>query len=162
MLLGGARSIPCFFVTTNPAWLCRSCDPCIANQSPFFPVLKTTCNKRGRAVSRQYRRSFICVSSLYAPSRRSASPSARRGLRRAPAQHNNYLTRYAETAALIRGTAIEVAELFVTNIVLRHDAPRVIITDTETASTADLTQSIMRLTHTCHRKTTAYHPKKMG
>lgn len=32
----------------------------------------------------------------------------------------DYLTRYAETASLVRGTAVEVAEFFVTNIVLRH------------------------------------------
>lgn len=71
----------------------------------------------------------------------------------------DYLTRYAETAALVRGTTIEVAEFFVTNIVLRYGAPRVVITDRGTAFTADLTQSIMRGTHTCHRKTTGYRPQ---
>lgn len=74
----------------------------------------------------------------------------------------DYLTRYAETASLTRGTAIEVAEFFVTNIVLRHGAPKVVITDRGTAFTANLTQSIMKLTHTSHRKTTAYHPQTNG
>lgn len=74
----------------------------------------------------------------------------------------DYLTRYAEAASLVRGTALEVAEFFVTNIVLRHGAPKVVITDRGTAFTADLTQSIMKLTHTNHRKTTAYHPQTNG
>lgn len=74
----------------------------------------------------------------------------------------DYLTRYAETGSLVKGTAIEVAEFFVTHIVLRHGAPKVVITDRGTIFTARLTQSIMKLTHTSHRKTTAYHPQTNG
>lgn len=74
----------------------------------------------------------------------------------------DYLTRYAETASLPSGTAIEVASFFVKNIVLRHGAPMVLITDRGTAFTAELTQQILRLSHTVHRKTTAYHPQTNG
>lgn len=74
----------------------------------------------------------------------------------------DYLTRYAETASVPRATAAEVAQFFVHNIVLRHGAPQIVITDRGTAFTADLTQSVMILTHTTHRRTTAYHPQTNG
>lgn len=74
----------------------------------------------------------------------------------------DYLTRYAETDSLHRGTAAEVAKFFVNNIVLRHGAPTVVITDRGTAFTAELMQCLMRMTHTDHRKTTAYHPQSNG
>lgn len=74
----------------------------------------------------------------------------------------DYLTRYAETTALPRGTAVEVAKFFIHQIVLRHGAPEVVITDRGTAFTADLMQSILRFSYTDHRKTTAYHPQTNG
>lgn len=40
----------------------------------------------------------------------------------------DYLTCYAEAAALLSGTALEVPKFFVLQIVLRHGAPRVVIT----------------------------------
>lgn len=74
----------------------------------------------------------------------------------------DYLTRYAETKALPSGTATEVAKFFVESIVLRHGAPEVIITDRGSSFTAQLTQEILRLSCTSHRKTTAYHPQTNG
>lgn len=74
----------------------------------------------------------------------------------------DYLTRYAETRALPKGTAAEVAKFFIENIVLRHGAPEVLITDRGTAFTADLTQAILRYSQTSHRRTTAYHPQTNG
>ncbi|XP_072143827.1 retrovirus-related Pol polyprotein from transposon 412 isoform X2 [Dermacentor andersoni] len=41
----------------------------------------------------------------------------------------DYLTRFAETKALPKGSAAEVAKFFVENILLRHGAPEVLITD---------------------------------
>ncbi|XP_037519968.1 uncharacterized protein LOC119396700 [Rhipicephalus sanguineus] len=73
----------------------------------------------------------------------------------------DYLTRYAETTPLPSGSATEVAS-FLVNIVLRHDAPEVLITDRGTIFNADLTQQILRLSHTMHRRTTAYHPQTNG
>lgn len=74
----------------------------------------------------------------------------------------DYLTRYAETKALPKGSASEVAKFFVENIVLRHGAPEVLITDRGTAFTADLTQAILAYSQTNHRRTTAYHPQTNG
>ncbi|KAM7311133.1 DDE-type integrase/transposase/recombinase [Ixodes scapularis] len=74
----------------------------------------------------------------------------------------DYLTRYAETKALPSGTAVEVAKFFIESIVLRHGAPEVLITDRGSSFMAQLTQEIFRLSHTSHRRTTAYHPQTNG
>lgn len=74
----------------------------------------------------------------------------------------DYLTRYAETKALERGTASETARFFVENVVLRHGAPAVVITDRGTAFTAELLGTVLRLSGTAHRRTTAYHPQTNG
>lgn len=74
----------------------------------------------------------------------------------------DYLTRYAETKALPRGTASEVASFFLHEVVLRHGAPSVVITDRGAAFTSQLMQDTLRLSHTSHRKTTAYHPQTNG
>ncbi|KAM7307593.1 DDE-type integrase/transposase/recombinase [Ixodes scapularis] len=73
----------------------------------------------------------------------------------------DYLTRYAETKAL-PGTAVEVAKFFIESIVLRHGAPEVLISDRGSSFMAQLTQEILRLSHTSHRRTTAYHPQTNG
>ncbi|KAM7284761.1 DDE-type integrase/transposase/recombinase [Ixodes scapularis] len=72
------------------------------------------------------------------------------------------LTRYAETKALPSGTAVEVAKFFVESILLRHGAPEVLITDRRSYFLAQLTQEVLRLSHTSHRRTTAYHPQTSG
>ncbi|KAM7303540.1 DDE-type integrase/transposase/recombinase [Ixodes scapularis] len=74
----------------------------------------------------------------------------------------DYLTRYAETKALPVGTAVEVAKFFIESIVLRHGAPEVLISDRGSSFMAQLTQEILRLSHTSHRRTTAYHPQTNG
>ncbi|XP_075726277.1 uncharacterized protein LOC142767923 [Rhipicephalus microplus] len=74
----------------------------------------------------------------------------------------DYLTHYTETKALPKGNASEVAKFFVENIVLRNRAPEVVITDTETTFTADLTQAILAYSKTSHCRTTTYHPQTNG
>ncbi|KAM7298120.1 DDE-type integrase/transposase/recombinase [Ixodes scapularis] len=74
----------------------------------------------------------------------------------------DYLTRYAETKALPARTAVEVAKFFIESIVLRHGAPEVLIPDRGSSFMAQLTQEILRLSHTSHRRTTAYHPQTNG
>lgn len=74
----------------------------------------------------------------------------------------DYLTRYAETKALQFATTLEVAAFFIQRIVLRHGAPEVLITDRGSVFTAQLTQDILRLSHTSHRRTTTYHPQTNG
>ncbi|KAM7310080.1 uncharacterized protein ISCGN_007040 [Ixodes scapularis] len=75
---------------------------------------------------------------------------------------SDYLTRYAETKALPAGTAVEVAKFFIESIILRHGAPEVLISDRGSSFMAQLTQEILRLSHTNHRRTTAYHPQING
>ncbi|KAK8771789.1 hypothetical protein V5799_024968 [Amblyomma americanum] len=74
----------------------------------------------------------------------------------------DYLSRYCETKALPRGTAVGIAQFFVHHIVLRHGAHVVVITDRGTAFTSALTHEVLRLSGTSHRKTTAYHPQTNG
>lgn len=74
----------------------------------------------------------------------------------------DYLTRYCEAKALPRGTSAEIARFFLHSIVLRHGAPAVVITDRGTAFTSALTEEVMKLTYTDHRRTTAYHPQTNG
>lgn len=74
----------------------------------------------------------------------------------------DYLTRYAETKALARATALDVAQFFLTRIVLRHGAPTVLITDRGTAFTAQLLQAVLNLSGTSHRKASSYHPQTNG
>lgn len=74
----------------------------------------------------------------------------------------DYLTRYAETKAIPSGTATEAARFFIENIVLRHGAPAIIITDKGAAFTAELLRIVLTLSGTAHRKTTAYHPQTNG
>lgn len=74
----------------------------------------------------------------------------------------DYLTRYAETKALQRATAADVAQFFIDQIVLRHGAPSYVITDRGTAFTAQLIEDVFKLSYTSHRKTTAYHPQTNG
>lgn len=66
------------------------------------------------------------------------------------------------TKALPKGTATEIARFFLHDIVLRHGAPSTVITDRGAAFTAKLMQDALRLSHTSHRKTTAYHPQTNG
>lgn len=74
----------------------------------------------------------------------------------------DYFTRYAETRGLPKSSAVKVAKFFIENIVLRHGAPEFLITDRDTAFTADLTQTILRYSEKSHRRTTAYHPQTNG
>lgn len=74
----------------------------------------------------------------------------------------DYLTRYAESKALPSGTTAEIAAFFIQSIVLRHGAPKVLITDRGSAFRSQLTQDILRLSNTTHRQTTAYHPQTNG
>lgn len=54
------------------------------------------------------------------------------------------------------------AQFFIENIVLRHGAPSILITDRGTSFNAELVRTITNLTGTSHRKSTAYHPQTNG
>ncbi|UYV60291.1 K02A2.6-like, partial [Cordylochernes scorpioides] len=74
----------------------------------------------------------------------------------------DYLTRFAVTKALPTGEAKEAAKFLMEDVVLKHGAPRKIITDRGQVFQSKL---IAELTNQCsliHRFTTAYHPQKNG
>ncbi|GFY48523.1 retrovirus-related Pol polyprotein from transposon 17.6 [Trichonephila inaurata madagascariensis] len=74
----------------------------------------------------------------------------------------DYSTRYAITKALPTAEVDEIAKFLLEEIVLRHGAPRVIITDRGTVFRSRLVSSLVDLCNIDHRFTTAYHPQTNG
>ncbi|GFV18411.1 transposon Ty3-I Gag-Pol polyprotein [Trichonephila clavipes] len=70
----------------------------------------------------------------------------------------DYSTRYAITKALPTAEVDEIAKFLLEEIVLRHGAPRVIITDRGAVFRSRLVSSLVDLCNIDHRFTTAYHP----
>jgi len=71
-------------------------------------------------------------------------------------------SKYAETAALPRGTAEECAGFFLKNIILRHGAPSTVISDRGTPFLSKIFEQLLERCKTAHSKTTAYHPQTNG
>ncbi|SCV66471.1 Integrase core domain protein [Anaplasma phagocytophilum] len=74
----------------------------------------------------------------------------------------DHLTRYAETAPLISATAQEIAQFFLSSIVLRHGAPRFLLSDRGTAFLSALVQEVLAASRVIHQLTSAYHPQTNG
>ncbi|GFT86229.1 hypothetical protein TNCV_3257881 [Trichonephila clavipes] len=74
----------------------------------------------------------------------------------------DYSTRYAITKALPTAEVDEIAKFLLEEIVLRHGAPRVIITDRGAVFRSRLVFSLVDLCNIDHRFTTAYHPQTNG
>ncbi|GFT56380.1 hypothetical protein TNCV_1388901 [Trichonephila clavipes] len=74
----------------------------------------------------------------------------------------DYSTRYAITKALPTAEVYEIAKFLLEEIVLRHGAPRVIITDRGAVFRSRLVSSLVDLCNIDHRFTTAYHPQTNG
>ncbi|GFX07144.1 hypothetical protein TNCV_4268961 [Trichonephila clavipes] len=74
----------------------------------------------------------------------------------------DYSTRYAITKALLTAEVDEIAKFLLEEIVLRHGAPRVIITDRGAVFRSRLVSSLVDLCNIDHRFTTAYHPQTNG
>ncbi|GFX14213.1 retrovirus-related Pol polyprotein from transposon 17.6 [Trichonephila clavipes] len=74
----------------------------------------------------------------------------------------DYSTRYAITKALPTAEVDEIAKFLLEEIVLRHGAPRVIITDRGAVFRYRLVSSLVDLCNIDHRFTTAYHPQTNG
>ncbi|GFW82177.1 transposon Tf2-8 polyprotein [Trichonephila clavipes] len=73
----------------------------------------------------------------------------------------DYSTRYAITKALPTAEVAEIAKFLLEEIVLRHGAPRVIITDRGAVFRSNLFP-LVDLCNIDHRFTTAYHPQTNG
>ncbi|GFX44640.1 transposon Tf2-6 polyprotein [Trichonephila clavipes] len=76
--------------------------------------------------------------------------------------YTDYSTRYAITKALPTAEVDEIAKFLLEEIVLRHGAPRVIITDRGAVFRSRLVSSLVDLCNIDHRFTTAYHPQTNG
>ncbi|GFV67383.1 retrovirus-related Pol polyprotein from transposon 412 [Trichonephila clavipes] len=74
----------------------------------------------------------------------------------------DYSTRYAITKALPTAEVDEIAKFLLEEIVLRHGAPRVIITDRGAVFRSRLVSSLVDLCNIDHRFTTVYHPQTNG
>lgn len=72
------------------------------------------------------------------------------------------LTRYAETAPIRSGTAAEVADFILQNVILRHGAPRVLLSDRGRVFLSSLVEELLRASNTVHKKTSSYHPQTNG
>ncbi|GFT50441.1 transposon Ty3-I Gag-Pol polyprotein [Trichonephila clavipes] len=66
------------------------------------------------------------------------------------------------TKALPTAEVDEIAKFLLEEIVLRHGAPRVIITDRGAVFRSRLVSSLVDLCNIDHRFTTAYHPQTNG
>lgn len=74
----------------------------------------------------------------------------------------DHLTRYAETAPVKSGSAMEVADFFLRTILLRHGAPRVLLSDRGKTFLSSILADVVRVSHTIHKTTSSYHPQTNG
>ncbi|UYV62216.1 hypothetical protein LAZ67_1008247, partial [Cordylochernes scorpioides] len=74
----------------------------------------------------------------------------------------DYYTKYAETKAVIDATAREVAKFLTENVILKHGAPRYMISDRGSQFTSNLVKEITKICQIQHCLTTSYHPQTNG
>ncbi|GBO34796.1 Transposon Ty3-I Gag-Pol polyprotein [Araneus ventricosus] len=74
----------------------------------------------------------------------------------------DYLTRFTVTKALPTAEATEIAKFLVEEIILKHGAPREMISDRGRSFLSNLVKDINQLCQTSHLLTTAYHPQTNG
>lgn len=74
----------------------------------------------------------------------------------------DYLTRYAVTKAVPTAEAPEIAQFLVDDIILKHGAPRVMISDRGKVFQSRLVSEVILRCNITHRMTTAYHPQTNG
>ncbi|UYV63918.1 K02A2.6-like [Cordylochernes scorpioides] len=74
----------------------------------------------------------------------------------------DYMTRYAITKAIPDGGAIETAKFLVEDVILKHGAPREMITDRGRNFISQVIKEIIALCGIVHIFTTAYHPQTNG
>lgn len=74
----------------------------------------------------------------------------------------DHLTRYAETAALPTATARDVASFLLRRFILRHGAPRELLSDRGRVFLSDVVAKLLTECRIIHRTTTAYHPQTNG
>ena len=75
---------------------------------------------------------------------------------------SDYLTRWPEVVAVNNADAKTTAKAFVEEIVCRHGAPRVLLSDNGKNFRSNLMKEICKITNTKKTFTTAYHPETDG
>lgn len=74
----------------------------------------------------------------------------------------DHLTRYAETSSVITGSAVEVADFILHAIILRHGAPRVLLSDRGKVFLSQMVNEVLRASGTTHKTASSYHPQTNG
>ncbi|UYV81689.1 K02A2.6-like, partial [Cordylochernes scorpioides] len=74
----------------------------------------------------------------------------------------DYYTKYAETKAVSEATVKEVSTFLIEHIILRHGAPRFLISDRGSQFTSNLMKEVMKMCKVKHCFTTSYHPQTNG
>lgn len=74
----------------------------------------------------------------------------------------NHLTRYTETTAVPTASASSVSVFLLNCVILRHGAPRVVISDRGRQFVADVVEELLRLCTSQFRHATPYHPQTNG
>ncbi|UYV72847.1 hypothetical protein LAZ67_10000976 [Cordylochernes scorpioides] len=74
----------------------------------------------------------------------------------------DYLSRYAMTRAISNGSAEEVAKFMIEDVLLKHGAPRKLISDRGRTFISRTLKEINDFCGTIHRITSAYHPQTNG
>ncbi|UYV82368.1 hypothetical protein LAZ67_21001831, partial [Cordylochernes scorpioides] len=74
----------------------------------------------------------------------------------------DYLTKFAITKALPTSESVEVAKFFIKYVILKHGAPREVITDRGRNFTSSMIRDLNKHCRITHRTTTAYHPQTNG
>ena len=74
----------------------------------------------------------------------------------------DYHTKYLEAEALVSATAERVASFVLRKIILRHGAPKIIISDRGAQFMSKLLNELMKQSNIGHNPTTAYHPQTNG
>ncbi|UYV73922.1 hypothetical protein LAZ67_11001452 [Cordylochernes scorpioides] len=72
----------------------------------------------------------------------------------------DYLTKYAITKALLTSEYMEIAKCLIEDVILKHGAPRELITDRERNFTSLMISDLNNQCRITHRKTTAYQPRQ--
>ncbi|UYV75045.1 hypothetical protein LAZ67_12002225, partial [Cordylochernes scorpioides] len=74
---------------------------------------------------------------------------------------NDYYTKYAETKAVSEAT-VKVSTFLIEHIILRHGAPRFLISGRGSQFTSNLMKEVMKMCKVKHCFTTSYHPQTNG
>lgn len=74
----------------------------------------------------------------------------------------DHLTRYAETSALPASTAKDVASFLLSHLILRHGAPRELLSDRGRVFLSNAIEALLKECNIVHRTASAYHPQTNG